>query len=439
MSVVIALVIILALIAGNAFFVALEFALVASDKTKLQTEASNGNWAAKSAVKALKKLSFHLSGAQLGITVTSLVLGILSDRVVRNLLEPIISRVGFLQSDGASIIFSLLVATIFQMVLGELIPKNLAIAGPERVSKLLSPVAGVVNGAMTPFIVVFNGTANMIVRMLGLEPKEELSEVMDLADISYLARSESSQSEPGDVEGLADDTKLLLGRTVKFGDKTCADALTPRLDIRHIDKDTTITDFLVLAREHGFSRYPVTESDVDAVVGQVKVADTFTVPFSDRSTTTLAQVMSPPLVVPETKELIELIVDFNEAGTELAIVFDEHGGTEGILTFEDVLEEILGDISDEHDDGVHLTRALGEGRYSVAGSLHPDEVEESVGFKIPEGPYETIAGFFLAQFQNMAEVGSSVNYEGWELTVAELDGRRISAIDLVMPVEEETP
>ena len=149
--------------------------------------------------------------------------------------------------------------------------------------------------------------------------------------------------------------------------------------------------------------------------------------------------MSPPLVVPETKELIELIVDFNEAGTELAIVFDEHGGTEGILTFEDVLEEILGDISDEHDDGVHLTRALGEGRYSVAGSLHPDEVEESVGFKIPEGPYETIAGFFLAQFQNMAEVGSSVNYEGWELTVAELDGRRISAIDLVMPVEEETP
>ncbi len=431
MSVLIAVGIILALITGNAFFVALEFALVAADKTKLETEAAGGNWAAQSAVKALKKLSFHLSGAQLGITITSLVLGLLSDRVVREeLLAPVISRVGFLQGDGASIIFSLAVATIFQMVLGELIPKNLAIAGPERVSKLLSPVAAVVNGSLTIIIKIFNGAANAIVRMLGLEPKEELSEVMDLNDISYLARAEGAEHSGSESEGLKSDTKLLLGRTVKFGDKTCADALTPRLDIKHVSKETTITDFLVQAREHGFSRYPVTEDDVDKVVGQVKVADTFKVPFQERSTTMLADVMSPPLVVPETKELIELIVDFDNAGTELAIVFDEHGGTEGILTFEDVLEEIIGEIDDEHDDHEHLTRALGEGRYSVAGSLHPDEVEESIGFKIPEGPYETIAGFFLAEFQNMAEVGSTISHEGWELTVTELDGRRISTLDV---------
>lgn len=436
MSVVVALAIILALIAGNAFFVALEFALVAADKTKLETEASNGNWTAQSAIKALKKLSFHLSGAQLGITITSLVLGLLSERVVGGLLEPITSNVGFLQGEGASIIFALVVATIFQMVLGELIPKNLAIAGPERVSKLLSPVAAVVNGALTPIIKLFNGAANGIVRMLGLEPKEELSEVMDLNDISYLARAESTEHSGEESEGLKSDTKLLLGRTVKFGDKTCADALTPRLDIKHVSKETTVSDFLVQARQFGFSRYPVTDNDVDKVVGQVKVADTFKVPFQERSTTTLADVMSPPLVVPETKELIELIVDFDKAGTELAIVFDEHGGTEGILTFEDVLEEIIGEIDDEHDDHEHLTRALGEGRFSVAGSLHPDEVEESVGFKIPEGPYETIAGFFLAEFQNMAEVGSTISHEGWDLTVTELDGRRISAIDVAKQLGE---
>lgn len=424
MSIPLALLIILALIAGNGFFVALEFALVAVDRSKLERLSEEGNWAAKSAVNVLEKLSFHLSGAQLGITVTSLVLGFLADSVVRDLLRPLFDRVEFLSGDTASILVALTVATIFQLVLGELIPKNIAIAKPIVVSQALSPIAKVVNGVFKPFIVVFNGAANFIVRKIGLEPKEELSELLDLEDIGYLAKAEHSDGS------LEQATRELLVKTVKFGDKTAADALRPRVDVRYVKQELSIVEFLNAAASYAHSRFPVVADNIDNVVGQVDIATAFSVPLDERATCQLSSVMKPPLVVPETKELVDILPDYTESGTELAVVVDEHGGTAGILTLEDVLEEIIGEIDDEYDESEHLTSGAISGAMYAAGTLHPDELQDATGFEMPKGNYETLAGFVLAELGYVPTPGDHFIFEQWKFSVVEMEGHRIASVQL---------
>jgi len=427
MSLPVAILIIVALIAGNAFFVALEFALVACDRSKIEALANTGKWPAKAAVKTLKKLSFHLSGAQLGITVTSLVLGFLIDSVVRDLLSPITSRVSFLDGPTSSVLFALLIATIFQLLAGELIPKNVAIAKPEVVAQALSPIANVVHGLLKPFIVMFNGAANWIVRKIGLEPKEELEDVVSLEDLEYLAESKD------DSGALSPETKTLLAKTIKFGGKTAADALTPRVHVYSVESNASLNDFLNLAGAKGHSKFPVINGDLDTVVGCIDVASIFSVPIQQRAGMKVSQVMSEPLIIPETKELIDILDDFQSTDTNIVLVNDEHGGTAGVLTLEDILEEIIGEIDDEYDEGRYLTLGAQPGTYHLDGTLHPDEVAEICDFQTPIGEYETIAGFVLSELGRVPEVGDTFLLDGWQIQVVEMDKLRIATIQLVQP------
>ena len=403
------------LIAANAFFVAVEFALVASDRNKLEALAAEGRRPAKAAVGALKKVSFHLSGAQLGITVSSLALGFLTDILV--------------DGNGVLTLVALGTATVFQMVVGELIPKNLAVSKPESAAMLLAPAATVVHGALGPLIRLFNGAANAAVRWIGIEPTEEIESIASIDELDYLIRVS------GEDGALEPDIQALLSRTIRFADKTAADALRPRGQIEALALDATIEDLVDIVSRSGHSRYPVFGDGIDDIRGIVNVTAAFELPVASRGTTLVRDVMIEPVVVPETRELLDVLADMTEHNTPLLVVIDEHGGTEGILTLEDTLEEIAGEIDDEYDATEVLMVDQADGVYLISGSLGWSELEEVCGLEIPDGDYETVAGFFLAQFGSIPAEADHVYFRGWRLEVAELDRRRIASLVVTAPSE----
>ncbi|MEM7271695.1 MAG: hemolysin family protein [Actinomycetota bacterium] len=430
MPLVVGLLLVLLLVAANGFFVAIEFALVAADRSKLESQAAEGSFPARAALSARRRLSFHLSGAQLGITVTSLVIGFLSESIAGPILDPLLEDVPILGGPTGSAIVALAIATVFQMVVGELIPKTIAVAKPEPTARVLAPIALVVHGGLSPIIRVLNGAANWTVRRLGMEPQEELEEMRSLEELEYLIQT---AGESGALSPAAHD---LLNRGIRFGDKTAADALTPRVHVVALRADDPIDELVRVAGESNFSRFPVFGADLDDVQGVVDITMAFDLTAEQRSTVTAGHLMRDPLIVPETKDLVDIVIDFRETEAQLAVVIDEHGGTAGILTLEDVLEEIVGEVDDEYDeDSNALTVGVAPGVYLLAGTLHPDEVEEACGLVIPEGEYETIAGFLLDRFGRIPSIGDGLTFEGWRIRVAEMDRLRIASLRATAPAE----
>ncbi len=425
--------IIVFLLAANGFFVAVEFALVASDRSKLQSMAEEGRFAARAAMSARKRLSFHLSAAQLGITVTSLILGFLVDDLIGPLINPILEPVPGLNGPTTSVIIALAVATAFQMIVGELFPKALGVSRPEAVAMTLAPLALVVHGLFSPIIRVFNGAANWTVRRFGLEPQEELAELRSLEELEYLIHSS------GESGAIDQEARAILTRTIRFGDKTAADALTPRVHVEAIGVDATVADLITQARASSYSQFPVFDGDLDDIRGIVEIASVFELAVEDRLDKPILDIVREPFVVPETRDLVDILTDFRALASPspMAVVVDEHGGTAGILTLEDVLEEIVGEVDDEYDDPVGLTAGVGPGLFLLAGTLHPDEVEEACGFEVPEGEYETVAGFVLDRLGRVPGPGDSLEHEGWQIQVVEMDGRRIASLRLEAPEGEE--
>ncbi len=427
MSTLVGLLAVIVLVATNGFFVAVEFALVASDRSKLEALAAEGRWPARAAVAALKRLSFHLSGAQLGITVTSLTLGFLTESLVGDLLDPLIEAAGGRGGSTWSILFGLFLATVFQMVAGELIPKNIAISHPEAAAQALSPIARVVHGILSPFIRFCNGAANWTVRRLGIEPKEEIDAHRSLDELEYLIRSS------GDSGALDPESLELLTRTLRFGHKTAADALTPRVHIEAVSASATVAELAAEAGASNHSRYPVFDGDLDNVRGIAMITSIFETPAADRAETPVTSIMREPLVVPETRYLVDLLEDFRSGDVTIAVVVDEHGGTAGILTLEDVLEEIVGEVDDEHDDVQPQAGGASAGVFAVAGTLHLDEVADATGLDLPEGEYETIAGFVLNRLGRIPAAGDRFDHEGWTVEVVEMDRLRVASLQLVAP------
>jgi len=375
---------------------------------------------------ALRSLSFHLSGAQLGITITSLVVGFLAEPTVVAAIEPLVgSVVGDSRSRGISIAVALVLATLVSMVVGELVPKSIAIAKPRPTAYALVPPMLLIARVASPVIRVLNGAANWTVRRLGIEPQEELASVRSLQELELLIRS---SGEEGTLEP---EALTLLTRSIRFGEKDAASALVPRRSVRSLSIDDRVTDLAATAVETGHSRFPVVGADLDDVRGVVHVKDVYGVPYSDRGTTSVEAIMVPAFVVPETRDLADLLVDLRRRGSHLAIVVDEHGGTAGIITLEDVLEEIVGEIDDEHDRAAPaLTKLTRPGEWLLEGSLHPDEVFDMCGLLVPDGDYETLAGFVLERLGRIPSVGEAFEHDGWHVEVAEVDKRRVAAVRL---------
>ena len=412
------------LIAFNALFVAAEFSLVAADRPSLEKAASAGDRGAEQAASLVRNLSFHLSGAQMGITVTSLMLGFLAEPALSALLDPLLAN----PPRVVSVLLALAIATVLQMVLGELVPKQVAIAYANRTAKLLSGGVRMYGKIARPLISTFEGLANRIVRLLGVEPRAELGGTRSREELALLFRAS------GEEGALAPEHATLLTRSIRFGEKTAADALTPRTQLVAIADDATVADLVALTIESGYSRLPVYSGDLDDIVGLVHVKSIFGLSPDARASTPVRSIMTAVLAVPEARDLDELFADFRASRAYLAVVVDEHGGTAGIITLEDLLEELVGEIDDEYDEAplqFDLTDA--HGPWVLAGGLHHDEVGDACGFAMPDGEYETLAGFVLDQLGRIPQEGATIEFAGWRFEVVAMDRLRVASVRVTAP------
>jgi CBS domain containing-hemolysin-like protein len=418
-----------ALIAANGFFVAAEFALVAVDRTALDRQAEAGDRRAARVQGLVRRLSFHLSGAQLGITVTSLVLGFLAAPLVAGLLSPLLGPVlGDTAAKGVGVVLALVLATSVQMVLGELMPKTAAIAHPESMARWLGGAVAVYGLVFGPLIRFLDGAANRTVRMFGVEPAEELSQVRTLAEFELLFRS---AAEGGELQPAAAE---LLARTLRLAGRTAVDVLVPRTSVEGLPIDATVTDLVTRSRRTGHSRFVVYGMDLDDLRGVVHVKAAYQLERAERDVTVVTRVMGELLAVPESRDLNDLLSDMRSTRHHLVAVVDEHGGTAGIVTLEDVLEQVVGDITDEHDlRPAALTRPVRPGEWLLDGTVHVDEVVGLTGLAIADGPFETLAGWVLDQLGRIPDVGDGFRIDGWTVTVTAMERHRVAAVMLVAP------
>ena len=418
------LVAVLVLIALNGIFVAGEFSLVAVDIERVEVMAEQGHRRARVVRKLLSRLSFHLGGAQLGITVTSLLLGLLAEDTIGAVLDflPGVS----LSPGPTRAVIAIAIAAVLQMIFGELVPKNLAISRPLGTGLWLGSILRIYGLLAAPITTAFNGLANRLVRLVGIEPVEELRSLRSLEDLEYLVRASSART-------IKEDEARLITRTLRLSRKDAADALTPRTSMVALRHSGTVSDLVQSAKESGHSRFPVIGADLDDIVGMVEVKDVFSLTTDDRERRPLKDIVRPAVVVPEHRELDGVLVDLELAASRLAVVVDEHGGTAGLITREDILEELVGDIADEYDEPVAITASQRDGRVIVEGLKSRDEIEEIVGLRLPDGPFETLAGFMLQQMGSIPEVGQVVEWRGWKLEVLRKENLRIADVAIEAP------
>ncbi len=443
-----------ALTAGNAFFVAAEFSLVTVDRAAVDQAAQTGDQVARAVRRALRHLSFQLSGAQLGITITALLTGYLAEPALAKLFRPLVTVFGA-AADSWARFLALGLATLLSMLFGELVPKNAAIARPMRTARVTVRPMQTFSAVFSWLIRLLNGSANWIVRRLGVQPQEELRSARSPEELGLLAAYSAKAG------ALPEETAVLLRRTIRFGDKRAAEAMTPRVDVIGVASTESVQTMLDLARQTGKSRFPVYVDTLDSVLGVVTVIDAFGVPVNARATTTVGAVAREPVLVPESLDLDGVLATLQTAGADVAIVVDEYGGTDGMVTIEDLVEELVGDIADEHDavepilstlapapdldapggaadvSGAAVTVSTGARTWLVDGVLREDELAEVSGFRLPEGPYETLAGFLMARLGHIPVAGETVEESGWRFTVIEVERRRVEQVRVVAPESDD--
>ncbi|MFC9639826.1 hemolysin family protein [Streptomyces mirabilis] len=418
-------------------FVAAEFSLTTVERSELERAVERGERGASGALKAARNLTFQLSGAQLGITVTNLVVGMLSESSIAKLIAGPLESLGVSPSASRSValVIGTALSTVFLMVVGELVPKNWALSSPLAVAKRVATPQRWFSAAFRPFITHLNNTANRVVRVFGLEPAEELASARGPQELVALARHSAKEG------ALEADTAELFVRTLNLADLTAENVMTPRVQVIALDVQATCEDVANATRATGLSRFPVYHGNLDSVVGVAHIKDVVAVPAASRPRTPVSQIMRAPLFVPESLT-VDRLLDRLSGGRTMAAVIDEYGGTAGVATLEDIVEEVVGEVRDEHDP--HETPDLApagtdeEGRalYSADGSARTDQLAR-VGLRVPEGPYETLAGFLATGLGRIPAVGDAVEVAGWRLDVVDASGRRAARVLLHAPRDGE--
>jgi CBS domain containing-hemolysin-like protein len=420
---------------GNAFFVAAEFGLVTVDRAEIEKRAKAGDRRARTVQHALHELSFQLSGTQLGITLMTLLTGYLAEPALSKLFDPLIEPIAGDATQGVTHVLALIVATLFSMLFGELVPKNAALARPMRAALATAAPLRTFSKLFKWLIALLNGSANWLVRRIGIEPQEELASARSPEELGLLAAISARAG------ALPTETATLLRRTIRFGEKRAAKAMTPRVDVVGLKTTASVADLIAVARETGHTRFPVYENTIDLVIGVAGVPDALGVPPERRAATRVASIAKEPVYVPESLTLDKVLAALREADADLAIVVDEYGGTDGVVTVEDLIEELVGEIADEYDVESPETvteelTAPGDPKiFLVDGLLREDELMEQTGFTLPEGPYETLAGFLLSRLGHIPVVGESLEENGWEFTVRQVDRHRIEQVRVIPPLE----
>jgi CBS domain containing-hemolysin-like protein len=414
------------LIVGNAVFVAAETALVTVDRNLVESRAREGSIRFGRVRGTLQRLSTYLSGAQLGITVTSLAIGFVAEPSVATLLLGPLGVLG-LDADVAevtAVAAALLLATGVQMVFGELVPKNIALSRPVGAALWVVPPLLVFTTVTRPLIGLLNGSANRLLRLVKVEPVEELRSARTPDELASVVRRAGVQG------ALGSETAVLMEHSLSFSAKTAADVMTPRTRLRTVSASASVTTVIEATRETGHSRFPVIGDSIDDIWGVVHVKQAVAVPELDRSATGVREVMAQPVLVPPSMALDRLLHLLQERSLQLAVVVDEYGGTAGIVTFEDLVEELVGDVVDEHDPPALGIQRHADGTWLISGLLRPDEIQAAIGLELPPGhaDYETVAGLILQVLGRIPRSRDSVDVPGATLTVERMDGRRIDEV-----------
>ncbi|WP_327292139.1 hemolysin family protein [Streptomyces sp. NBC_01198] len=415
------------LILANGFFVAAEFGLVTVERPAAERAAAEGDRRAAGVVAALRKLSFQLSGTQLGITITSLVVGMLAEPALADLLTGPVSATGIPDgaAPGVAVVGGMMAASAVQMVIGELVPKNWAVSRPLAVARMVAGPQRAFSRAFRPVIELLNSAANHLVRMLGVEPADELASARTPTELVSLARHSALAGT------LEQDTADLFVRTLSLADLTAENVMTPRVRVSALEDTATAADVLNLTRATGLSRFPVYRSRLDDIVGMVHLKDALAVPAEVRDRTAVGRIAVVPLLVPETLAAQPLL-DLLRSQQPIAVVVDEYGGTAGVVTLEDIVEELVGEVRDEHDavDLPDLAQAPpenGHPAWDADGGCRIDTLAR-IGLDAPEGPYETVAGLVADLLGRIPEVGDTAELSGWRLRVAEVGHHRAERV-----------
>jgi len=439
------------LTASTGLFVAVEFAMTGLERSTVEAHVrQKGDKTARAVARDHASLSFVLSGAQLGITLTTLAAGFLAEPVLGTFFTPLLELAGLGASASRTValILALIIATFLSMVFGELVPKNAAITEPLGTARLVVPPVNAFNTVFKWFIKSLNTSANWFVRKLGFEPADELASARSGQELGAMVRN---SAEAG---GLDADTARVIDRSLQFGETTAEEVMTPRSKIDSLDAEDTVQDLIAMAHETGHSRFPVRRGDLDDTIGVVHIKDAFSVAAELRPSTRLAELARPVPFVPGTLDGDSVLNRVRSAGSQVVLVADEYGGTQGLVTIEDVVEEILGEVYDEYDDRESERDFQRFGNsWEISGLVRLDDVSARTSYTAPEGPYETLGGLIMSTLGRIPRVGDKVllpegsgdfqedfgagNAGRWLARVAVMDERRVDSV-ILTPVPRNT-
>jgi CBS domain containing-hemolysin-like protein len=424
------LVVLVLLLVANGFFVAAEFAYITARRNVLEQSTSGS---ARIAVGLNKNLSLSLTAAQLGITMASLGLGAVAEPAVAHLLE---EALGFIPLSEqvihvTALIIALLIVVFLHMVIAEMAPKNIAISNPERSATVLARLFRGFIIVFRPLIAMLNATANGVLRLFGVKPADSLEVGHTADDLAVIIAT-------GQQEGVIEEfTHRLLTGAIIFGDLDAAEAMIPRPDVVAVPVSATVADVERVMKRTGHSRIPVYGETLDDVLGFVHVKDLMRVADEARQETLEGSLIREILFVPESAHIRSVLDEMRATRIHFAVVVDEHGSTAGIITMEDIAEELVGEIRDEHDRRERGPIRTREGRILAPGLVRPDQLVE-FGIRLPEGEYETIGGLIMDRLGRLPVAGDTVEEEGWELRVTRTDGRRVREVELTPSAGAET-
>ena len=409
---------------GTGLFVASEFSMINLERNELEARASRGEKKLGPSIRALKKTSTHLSGAQLGITITTMLTGFLAEPSLTKLLTPTFANLGLSENlvEPIALAAGMFIATLFSTLIGELVPKKLALTLPLETNKFVVRFQLAFTWLTGWMLVALNSVGNGIVRLFGIEPKEELSSSRTADELSSLVRRSAMMG------ALDAQTATLLTKTLALSQLTAADVMTPRPRMFTVDRDQTVEDLVGLTNKTGHSRFPVIDGDSDSVLGIAHVKQAASVPREKRAEVPVGAILVDAMRVPETMGLEALMVELRAKGLQLAIVVDEYGGTAGLVTLEDLVEELVGELADEHDRAkAGIIRGVNES-VLFPGMTRPDELAE-MAIKVPDdGAYETVGGFIMSELGRIPLRGDEVRIENGVLKVERMDGRRVDRV-----------
>jgi CBS domain containing-hemolysin-like protein len=416
------------LVVANGFFVAAEFALVAVRRSRIDDQASHGDASAKVVQGALAKLDRYISATQLGITVASLALGWIGEPALAALIDGLFKRLGIeapaaVTHSAAAVTVAFLIITFLHIVVGELAPKSVALARPEAVSKFVARPLIAFSTAVYPFIWLLNGAANLLLRMFRVRPTTEGDRINSPDELRLLVMQSREHGMLNEA-----DTAMLAG-VFDFHDKKARDVMRPRTEIVALPVDASVDEVWQLVRAERYSRYPVYRESLDDVIGVFLAKDLW---LHDVATPfVLAEHVRPAVYVPDNRAAERVLDDLRKRRAHMAVVLDEYAGTAGIVTLEDLIEEVIGDINDEYDFASRLA-VEADGVLELSGALSLVDVRSDYRLAIPDGDWNTLGGFVFGQLGHVPHIGDRVQFPGGELEVVAMDGRRVAAVRVIL-------